>query len=441
MGNKEANIDLVFRNGLKDFEVLPPSEVWNNIRPVIRKKQQPFIILRSAAVIAVLLSLSFLTYRWGREISPAIQISVSTLAEESKSPALNTFLPVNARTAERLRSVPLVAQEIPTTDEINSITLSDNIEQVPDDFGFIPQTTGFLPNKIFLFPGTGLSPIPGRSAYNYNFDDYLTDQTTYPSDTEVEKTNKWSIAAMASPTYYPRFNAGDDELAKQIMASEQSQVSYSGGVAFSYKISRKLSIQSGLYYSSVGQEVGGINSFAGFQKYDYTKGDHNFEVLTSSGTIYTNNVDVFLLDRSGDRVLSRYTNDLFDPLKSNLQYLNNSLRQSFSYLEMPVILRYKLLDKALDLNVIGGLSYNLLVRNNVYTTIDGGRYPVGKTEGLNPIMLSSSIGMGMEYSLSEKFSLNLEPTFRYYINPFSVIPGIKIHPYSIGIFSGLTYKF
>jgi len=108
---------------------------------------------------------------------------------------------------------------------------------------------------------------------------------------------------------------------------------------------------------------------------------------------------------------------------------------------MPLILRFKLLDKVLDLNVIGGLSYNLLVSNNVYATIDGGRYPVGKTEGLNPVMLSSSIGMGMEYSLSVKFSLNLEPTFRYFINPFSVIPGIRIHPYSIGIFSGLTYKF
>jgi len=441
MGNKEANIDLVFRNGLKDFEVLPPDMVWNNIRTVIRKKQQPFIILRSAAVIAVLLSLSFLTYRWASEISPSFQIPVSAVGEESESSVIYTSLPVNRRAAERVRSVPMVAQETPTTDEINSITLSDNIEPIPDDFGFIPQTTGFLPDKIFLFPGTGLSPVPGKSAYSYSFDDYLTDQTIYPSYTEDEKTNRWSIAAMASPTYYPRFNAGDNELAKQIMASEQSQFSYSGGVAFSYKISRKLSIQSGLYYSSGGQEVGGINSFAGFQKYDYTKGDHNFEVLTSNGTIYTNNVDVFLLDRAGDRVLTRYTNDVFDPLKSELQYLNNSLRQSFSYLEMPVILRYKLLDKVLDLNVIGGLSYNLLVSNNVYATIDGGRYPVGKTEGLNPVMLSSSIGMGMEYSLSEKFSLNLEPTFRYFINPFSVIPGIRIHPYSIGIFSGLTYKF
>ena len=33
MDEKGANIDLVFRNGLKDFEVLPPPEVWDNIHP------------------------------------------------------------------------------------------------------------------------------------------------------------------------------------------------------------------------------------------------------------------------------------------------------------------------------------------------------------------------------------------------------------------------
>jgi hypothetical protein len=49
--------------------------------------------------------------------------------------------------------------------------------------------------------------------------------------------------------------------------------------------------------------------------------------------------------------------------------------------------------------------------------------------------------MGMEYNLSDKLSLNLEPTFRYYLNPFSVTTGSFIHPYSFGIFSGVSYKF
>jgi hypothetical protein len=108
---------------------------------------------------------------------------------------------------------------------------------------------------------------------------------------------------------------------------------------------------------------------------------------------------------------------------------------------MPVILRYKLIDKSVDFNLIGGLSYNLLVNNSVHTVIDGSKYTVGKTAGLNPFMVSSSMGMGIEYSLSEKFSLNLEPTFRYYLSPFGEMAGLRIHPYSFGVFSGLSYKF
>jgi hypothetical protein len=246
---------------------------------------------------------------------------------------------------------------------------------------------------------------------------------------------------MASPTYYLHPEPGSDEISNQINSSEQSKISYSGGVSFAYKISKKLSIQSGLYYSSIGNKVDGINSFAGFRPYDYTKGDHNFEVLTSSGRIFTENSDVFLLDNSGDRVLTRYTNDVFDPAKANLSYINNSLFQNFSYLEMPIILRYKIIDKSVDFNLIGGLSYNLLVNNTVHTVIEGSKYNIGKTAGLNQFMVSSSMGMGIEYSLSEKFSLNLEPTFRYYLNPFGEMSGLKTHPYSFGVFSGLSYKF
>jgi hypothetical protein len=98
-------------------------------------------------------------------------------------------------------------------------------------------------------------------------------------------------------------------------------------------------------------------------------------------------------------------------------------------------------DKVIDFNLIGGLSSNLLVGNSVSATSNTGKYQVGKTEGLNLITFSSSLGMGMEYSVSRNFSLNLEPTFRYYLNPFSEISGMRIHPYSFGIFSGLSYKF
>jgi hypothetical protein len=441
MVNKGANIDLLFRNGLKDYEVLPPVEAWNNILPVIRKRQKPVILLRNAALIAVLLSITFLAYRWSWEVSSSIQNPVLASNEESAQVPNKTL---NTGNKSRTPVAGNLNREI-NQNELNSdqsvvTEFSDASNIEPSDLDLITEDI-YLSNKNNLRIPAIIQAVP-RFSYNTDNINSGTESLNKP-DYEVlkEKINRWSVTAMASPTYYLRPELSSTEIADQISSSEQSKISYSGGVSFAYKISKKLSIQSGLYYSSIGNEVDGINSFAGFRPYDYTKGDHNFEVLTSSGRIYTENTDVFLLDYSGDRVLTRYTNDIFDPTKANLSYINNSLFQNFSYLEMPVILRYKLIDKSVDFNLIGGLSYNLLVNNTVHTVVDGSKYNIGKTAGLNPFMVSGSMGMGIEYSLSEKFSLNLEPTFRYYLNPFGEIPGLKTHPYSFGVFSGLSYKF
>jgi hypothetical protein len=97
MDSKGANIDLLFRNGLKDYEVLPPVEAWNNILPVIRKKQRPVIFLRSAALIAVLLSLGFLSYKWSQQISAPLQNPLVALDQESVRPQDNSADPVLMR--------------------------------------------------------------------------------------------------------------------------------------------------------------------------------------------------------------------------------------------------------------------------------------------------------------------------------------------------------
>jgi Outer membrane protein beta-barrel domain len=443
MSNGGANIDLLFRNGLKDFEVLPPVGVWAKIFPAIRRKQRPFVLLRYAAVIVVILSVSLLAYKWSNEVTITLQNQNNVLAGEAvktdNGGTVARFSPIKAKRTSKgivngTNELKPVADVIPT-------------EPAQAQSGNFPQEE-YLSNKSTFRPDWNLNfksslnrvlksdyQSTGSKSDTYNILKEL------PYQQSKDKTGRWSLTALVSPTYYLRPELDNSSVSKQINSSEQSRISYSGGVSFAYRISRKLSIQSGLYYSSIGNEINGISSFSGFHSYDYTKGDHNFEVLTSDGLIYTNNADVFLIDNTGNRVQTIYTRDVFDPSKANLSYVDNTLYQNFSYLEMPVFLRYKLIDRTIDFNVIGGLSYNLLVNNTVNAHVSGNSYSVGKTAGLNPFMVTSSFGMGMEYNISDKFSLNLEPTFRYYLNPFSVIQGPRTHPYSFGIFSGISYKF
>lgn len=441
MADREANIDVVFRNGLKDYEVLPPADAWDTIRPAVRKNQKPVIIMRAAAMIAVVLSLSFLAYKWSMNLSD--RLGSFTLAVNPESENLSN--PVPAVSTYRQSATPVVArlelQQLPsnTATEVPITDAGDN--QVPS----------VVLNSIETESKPSLRENSLKSNNNFlpldeNYTEHLNIGSFTPATVtgipEKAQDTRWTIAALVSPTYYSGFNPDHNALTSMVNSKEQAVISYTGGLAFTYKINKRLSVESGLYYSSLGNELSGISSYSGFYNYDKTKGDHNFEVLTTNGTVYTSTSDVFLIDKiSTIRIRTDYTSDVFDPTKANLKYLDNSLTQNFSYLELPLFLKYKLIDKTIDFNVIGGLSSNFLVNNAVYSTQNGGKYQVGKTEGMNPIAFSSSLGMGMEYNFSKNLSLNLEPTFRYYINPFTGAEGMRIHPYSFGIFSGLSYKF
>jgi hypothetical protein len=440
MNEKGANIDLLFRNGLKDFEVLPPPEVWDGIRPVVKLRSRPFISLKVAAMITVLLTVSFFTYRWSREISAIPEGSIVAFNVEASAPVIS-MPDNNPRNLQDIKYDQIKNLPVLLTDYSNTAGIIQEIEtdDSPEEVTFVQNTRSLsiINNKTVSGPFLRSFNASHETAIKIR----EPELQYFQENIRAKPQNRWSIAALASPTYYSSFNSGNDGISKQLMESEQPLFSYSGGVALSYKITKRLSIQSGLYYSALGQKVEGINSFSGFKPYDNAKGVDNFQVLTTSGTIHTSNPDVFLNAVGSNRLITEFTNDVIDPKKANLQPVNTSLNQSLSYLELPVVLRYKVLDRTIGINLIGGVSYNLLVTNSVYTSLDGNKYPVGDTKGLNPLTLSSSLGMGMEYKVSDKLSLNFEPTFRYYINPFSVTTGSYTHPYSFGIFSGLSYKF
>jgi hypothetical protein len=440
MAEERTNIDLLFLNGLKEFEVMPPADVWDNIVPEINGKQKNHLFLRIAASIALVISMGASIYLVTRNVSE--NLNEATLAPSQVLSPQGSYAggPEN-----HLSSPVAMVQRSGDTVPQQDITGSD-----PDYiYNYnLPEANlyrSFLTNenqhREDLTDDTD-SPYgiePSEIQFNH--------EITLPSEIaggekETIRNTRWSIGAMVSPTYYSNFMVGNDEAGENLVSNEKSTVSFSEGVSVSYNLGSRVSLQTGVYYSSLGQKVMGVSSFSGFNKYSDTKGGSDFVIETANGTINTENNDIFIRDNTlGDRVLTNYTMEVFDPFKAQLNYLGSSLLQNISYLEIPFRLKYKVVEGNLGLNIIGGVSYNLLVGNAAYSVSDGAKYYVGKTNGLNPIALSSSLAMGMEYNLSRKFSLNLEPTFRYFITPPGSLTRSSIHPYSFGVFSGVSYKF
>jgi hypothetical protein len=437
MDEREANIDLVFRNGLKDYEVLPPCGVWNRIAPVIRKRQKPYIIIRAAATLAVLLTLGFLASTWNGEAPE--RTSAYLLPEPGNGEAVNPqrLILADANTASRAGNIPVSYGGEKLTPEPETVTIAPSASQEAE---FSQPVTASLNQSSLGTDRPKLIPLNKPVSQTIAEEGF---PVLFADDGQsAQETKKWTIAALISPTYMSNMGNAPGVLAEQVRSAEQPVVSYGGGIALSYKLSKRFSLQSGLYYSSFENQLSGITTFGGYRQYDQTKGNVNFKMQTSNGMVLVSNPDIYLVDNlSGSRLTNYHDKGSFDQVKSSLEYLGSSLQQNMSYLELPLILRYKLVDRALGFNIVGGLSSNFLVNNSVYASLDGEKLQIAETEDLRQLIMSSSIGMGFEYSLGKGVSFNFEPTFRYFLNPSNGTGSISLHPYSIGIFSGLSYKF
>lgn len=437
MADRGSYVDIFFRNGLKEFEVLPPPDVWDNIRPVLRKKERSLNILRFAAVAAIPISITVLSFWLTTEISksfngPSISLNQDAIPSGSyvfkSHPAKNTRIEIPAVNTETTGSALAVVTnsseqpilKVPASGLFSFVLKESKLRKGSGNVVAKAEITGnsnSINKYLSLIPGNS-SPVSAGNA-----------------------VNRWSISALASPTYFSSSGFGKTDASSDLAKNEKPAVSYAGGMAFSYKVNKRISVRTGIYYSSVGQKIAGISTYSGFRSYYDAKGSSEFSIQTSSGTIVSTNNDIFLRDNLSGRVLTRYTSDAFDPAKADLTYLNNSVIQNFNYLEVPVFFKFKAVDSKIDLNLIGGLSYNMLVGNSAFTYVSGVKYSIGKTDGLSPLNFSSSLGLGFEYNFSGKISLDIEPTLRYYLTPLGGLVGSSSHPYSFGVFSGLSYKF
>lgn len=424
MDRSQANIDLVFRNGLKDYEVLPPEGVWKNIRPALHRRRVSFL-MRSAALIASFISIGIIAFVLGRRSAGFNESSFVSFninhpepyflheVPEERSNVTMPSRPKRNRRSQPIEIQTLVADVMPFSDiiinEDSEYRLAENISKVENNI-IIPDIS---------------KPVDAN----------------YLAKLKSIIAGRWSVEALASPTHYS-MTSGSGALTRQLHSSEKPLSSYTGGLKISYMINRRFSFQTGLFYASQGQRVTGVNSYTGFTPFSQSKGGPNFELKTISGPVQTFNPDVFLsVNGDQSRINSNYKNDVFDPQKANLSYLGSELIQNFSYLQLPILLKYKLIDKNLDINLSGGFSYDFLIRNDAYTNYNGLKYIIGETKGVNNLAVSSLFAVGFEYGITGNISLNVEPTFRYYINTFTKATEQKIHPYSFGVFTGFSFSF
>jgi len=436
MFDKEPNIDIVFRNGLKNLEILPPADVWENIPALPRNRRRYAMAFRIAAGMAALVTLTLLA-SWFTRNNGGINTEpqLASVVNDNITPAVPDLQEqevIKPDTREILReeiaSVSQASIEEASVSNSADISLStmaymqDEPEAVSDKQN--TQVAAESPVIIISQRVFGLSEKSGQLA---------TIEKIKPQG------DRFFLGASVSPSLGFSGTTHDNRLA-ELLSSEKGVPTYSTGLIFAYKLSQRFSIQSGISMASLGQVVSGIDVFAGLSDYYATKGNYIYRVETASGTLISGNSDLYLTDNKS-RVGTFVPSGMADPSKYPLTLIDNEIHQVFRYLEVPLLVRYKIIDRDLDLNLSGGMSYGFLVQNSAFAMDGNNMVPVGHTEGVNLHTLSSQIGVGMEYNFSKVISFNLEPVFRYYMTPFSDLSGTLSRPFSFGLFSGFFFRF
>ena len=455
MSRRKNKTDQQFRDQLRHFEAAPPDQVWHGITSALfsdKRKRQILWVNRIAASIAVLLALGT-TWFLLRE-TPETQLVTRETQEtriRKETGITKTAVPdtkAEIREITRDMNDKTTGTEIIVREKEVNLADAEYAEVVPGGRPYMDQ----------------LKTVPPRSATGFqtNYPVTLLTVTYYPStlsdesegidvfdewgDDRIASHNKWGVGTQVSPIYSYRnleVSEGGAPSTSYYNDVEDGIVSYAGGVNVHYALLKRLSVQSGLYYSSMGMKVG--NAY-------YASVDNNNSYMDEISTIQAsinNSTGIIETQQGLDYAVAANTVPQAGLEQITSQYARaNSLNapegeiiQQFKYIELPLILRYRVVDRRLGFHFLGGLSSNFLVGNSAWYQDAGNKEQIGTTGNLRPVNYSSVVGLGVDYSISKRFHINLEPTFRYYLNSINIGSMIKSHPYTIGFYTGLLYTF
>jgi len=249
----------------------------------------------------------------------------------------------------------------------------------------------------------------------------------------VEENNgkNWEVTPNFGPVYYSSLNGGSSIDPAFSDNSQSGDVNFSYGVQVSYAINDRLSLRSGVSNVDLGYTTGDVELATG-----------PVAVALSSIDYGGRSVVLSAFDRGtlSNAAPPSGEGDPFEGLTPKSTSGNAELIQNLSYYEVPLELEYALLNKRFGVNMIGGFSTLFLGDNEVSVQDGTFKDVLGEANNLNSVSFSTNIGLGFDYKISKRLKFNVEPMFKYQLNPYTD-SSVDFKPYYFGIYSGLSFKF
>lgn len=458
MQNKEHKIDALFRSKLGGYELTPPTEVWDRIANDLghnRKRRRAIIIWTMSGAASLLLAFFagwYLSGKSAQSFDKQLMAQLDAVKTEQQIHPISNEV-INNQLVIHIDQPQFKPILVPESMYANNASTTSQTKRITGELAYLEPIDMSLANRYLNIPELIISE---EEDFFTAADRAIIDANLLAMNTEESnaKNNTWAVGVSASPLY--RFNELNlpmtkdalryDAVQNEMPSDYQSNVS--GGVSVAYETKGRIDIISGFNYSEVAQNTG--NVALSFISHNWVNDNRSFEFADANveqevlNPAKPNNLVIntqvgmanISLPEGAEVASAKVMNSLVPEATQNYDY-----KQQARYVEVPLLMRYRLIEKRLGVNLLGGINTNVLVSNTVKLEDKNNVVASGKIEGLRPLSWSSSLGMGLNYELTSHLNLNFEPTLKIQLNSLNTQSYFDTRPYAFGIFSGVTYRF
>ncbi len=470
MNQGYKNIDDLFRNEFKDFELDPPEHVWENVKnsipqagrnnPFYRFRYGGIIGLSSVLILAGLLSFYYLTKNNNKtdyipennelrvennEKSVVVPVDEKAAVIEFTNNGVkhkarrNTpvevvhssyvSMKVEKENNQDISEVAvatsgITAVEIPSTRDNSQTVSADKAQDMddakPDNLLAYAGNTAQAPVTSLPFENNSGEAVEGNLSKNesVNFDNMMKPTTPVSPGIKSDYGRKGNILLGLSFAPEITFFPSDNKFTNR---------SYSVDGSVIYKFSNYL-LQSGIGVIFASDD--------GHYKVDYRK------FLGTYEDVY----DVTFDTTGGgmDPIYHTQTVEVYDSIS---RVALSPTKNRYTYLQIPVLFGYGEDYKRVSWFVKGGPSLAVLIHEGQPSVnFESGNDKVLNYENELPARINTNwsfvFSAGVGYKLGNHISITLEPTMRFYMKSAYERNVITTkHPYSFGVRTGLLFGF
>lgn len=503
---EKKNIDKLFSERLKDFEVSPSPHVWDNIQVALKKEKKDRKVIPLwikfggvAALLALLLTVGNWVFDPFESETPsithenvrstkkehqqkvsgndkkkdAIQIASGDSTENLDNsadgsgdknegiqpPKKSVTTPIASQNIQRESNDAkksalkpkdvLYKDDFQISKEKQAIATTKDTKEIKEGIqnGKLEKGMGQEENKGVLTPHKedaiavterhkkhavkSDEELAQESNNKKSILDAIEEQKEAIATTKTQKDKpeqRWAVAPNIAPVYYSSFGNGSSIDPSLDNNPQKGDVNMSYGLQVSYALNDRLSIRTGvnnvdLSYSTSNIVIGTGPQSMALRSVNYGPGD-----------VFITAIDKGAIGPSGS------PSNGFGDITLKSTDVDARLIQNINYYEIPLELKYALLDTKLGVNLIGGISTLLLGNNEVAVRSNNFSSVLGEANNLSDVSFSTNIGVGLDYKISKKFTFNIEPMFKYQLNTYTD-SSVNFKPYYLGVYSGLSFKF